>query len=89
MIFLLLYLLLTYRLRTSSVLVVFARGLGAELCKNIVLAGVKSITLLDNAPLKSSDLGSRFLGNTDGVNVSNIYFTQHSLIQRPLLHLLH
>lgn len=58
------------RLRTSAVLVVGARGLGAELCKNIVLAGVRSVTLLDDGCLTSSTLGSRFLGRTDGVNVS-------------------
>lgn len=60
---------LTGRLRRSSVLVVGARGLGAELCKNIVLAGVRSVTLLDHAPLTPASLGSRFLGRTDGVNV--------------------
>lgn len=57
------------RLRTSSVLVVGASGLGAELCKNIVLAGVKSVTLLDHALLTPVNLASRFLGHADGVNV--------------------
>ena len=54
----------------STVLVVGAKGLGAEVCKNIVLAGVKSLTLLDHEPLGPADLGCRFLGNSDGVNVS-------------------
>jgi ubiquitin-like 1-activating enzyme E1 A len=54
------------RLRTSSVLVVGAKGLGAELCKNIVLAGVKSLTLLDHALVSPSDLGNRFLVSKDG-----------------------
>ena len=57
------------RLRKSTVLVVGAKGLGAELCKNVVLAGVKSLTLLDHTPLSPDDLGCRFLGNTDGMNV--------------------
>ena len=55
----------------SSVLVVGARGLGAELCKNIVLAGVRSVTVLDHAILTPANLGSRFLGRADGVNVRN------------------
>ena len=51
-------------------LVVGAKGLGAELCKNIVLAGVKSLTLLDHALLSPSDLGNRFLVSKDGESVS-------------------
>ena len=55
-------------------LVVGVGGLGAELCKNIVLAGVKSVTLLDNNALSSSDLGNRFLAHKNGENVSfNIF----------------
>ena len=65
------------RLRTSSVLVIGARGLGAELCKNIVLAGVRSVTLLDHALLTPADLGSRFLGRTDGINVRNRFNHMH------------
>lgn len=59
------------RLRTSALLVVGAKGLGAELCKNIVLAGVRSVTLLDDGLLTPSTLGSRFLGRIDGANVSS------------------
>ncbi|WAR19881.1 SAE1-like protein, partial [Mya arenaria] len=36
------------RLRASRVLLIGLRGLGAEVAKNIVLAGIKSITLLDH-----------------------------------------
>lgn len=61
------------RLRMSSVLVVGVSGLGAELCKNTVLAGVKSVTLLDHALLAPCNLASRFLGHTDGVNVRGIH----------------
>lgn len=60
-----------HRLRTSSVLVVGVRGLGAELCKNIVLAGVRSVTVLDSEPLGPEDAGGRFLGRTEGENVSH------------------
>ena len=67
------------RLRKSSVLVVGVRGLGAELSKNIVLAGVKTVTLLDHEPLTPSNLGSRFLGRTEGVNVStHVYIMYYS-----------
>ena len=66
------------RLRLSSVLVVGARGLGAELCKNVVLAGVRSVTVLDHALLTPANLGSRFLGRADGVNVRNSLSPLHS-----------
>ena len=36
------------RLRSSAVLVVGLTGLTAELIKNIVLAGIKALTLIDN-----------------------------------------
>ena len=37
-----------FRLRSSAVLVVGLTGLTAELIKNIVLAGIKSLTLIDH-----------------------------------------
>lgn len=36
------------RLRASRVLLIGVRGLGAEVAKNIVLAGIKSLCLLDH-----------------------------------------
>lgn len=43
---------------TSNVLVVGANGLGAEIAKNVILAGVKSVTLLDDTPAEWSDLSA-------------------------------
>ena len=40
--------MLYYRLRASRVLLIGLRGLGAEVAKNIVLSGIKSLTLLDH-----------------------------------------
>ena len=37
-----------FRLRASRVLLIGMRGLGAEVAKNIVLSGIKSLTLLDH-----------------------------------------
>ena len=39
--------IIAHRLRSSAVLVVGLTGLTAELIKNIVLAGIKSLTLID------------------------------------------
>jgi molybdopterin/thiamine biosynthesis adenylyltransferase len=53
-------------------LVVGATGVAAELCKNIVLAGIHSLTLMDDQPVTIADLSAQFLiGVADiGENVS-------------------
>ncbi|XP_045164557.2 SUMO-activating enzyme subunit 1-like [Mercenaria mercenaria] len=49
------------RLRAARVLLIGVRGLGAEVSKNIVLAGVKSLTLLDHTKVTEEDACSNFL----------------------------
>lgn len=71
------------RLRSSSVLVIGMRGLGAEVCKNLVLAGIRALTVLDSAPLGPEDVAGRFLTQTEGENVnakSYIFFFFCNLI---------
>jgi len=48
------------RMMGSSVLIIGLNGLGVEIAKNVVLAGVKSVSLHDDAPTKMADLGSQF-----------------------------
>ncbi|WFD31821.1 E1 ubiquitin-activating enzyme [Malassezia sp. CBS 17886] len=48
------------QMSSSSVLVVGLQGLGAEIAKNIALAGVKSVTLYDPHPVATADLGTQF-----------------------------
>ncbi|XP_069873431.1 ubiquitin-like modifier-activating enzyme 1 isoform X2 [Dipodomys merriami] len=47
-------------LQTSSVLVSGLRGLGVEIAKNIILAGVKAVTLHDQGTAQWVDLSSQF-----------------------------
>nr|XP_058952031.1 SUMO-activating enzyme subunit 1-like [Pocillopora verrucosa] len=49
------------RLRASRVLLVGIRGIGAEICKNLVLSGVKSFTIVDPNPVNEQDFLSQFL----------------------------
>uniref|UniRef100_A0A1B6LMY0 SUMO-activating enzyme subunit 1 n=2 Tax=Graphocephala atropunctata TaxID=36148 RepID=A0A1B6LMY0_9HEMI len=49
------------RLRASTVLLIGLKGLGAEFCKNIVLAGIKAITLLDDNDSTKEDTFYQFL----------------------------
>jgi ubiquitin-activating enzyme E1 len=48
------------RMGASNVLVVGLKGLGVEIAKNIALAGVKSLTLYDPAPVAIADLSAQF-----------------------------
>ncbi|CAH1790823.1 unnamed protein product [Owenia fusiformis] len=49
------------RLRAARVLLIGLRGLGAEVAKNIVLAGIKSITLMDHTIATEEDVCAQFL----------------------------
>lgn len=55
------------RLRASKVLIIGIAGLGAEIAKNVILSGVKSVCLLDNEKLKEIDLYSQFLAPPDKI----------------------
>ncbi|KAJ4413484.1 E1 ubiquitin-activating protein [Gnomoniopsis sp. IMI 355080] len=55
------------RMGASHVLIVGLKGLGVEIAKNIALAGVKSLTLHDPAPVAISDLSSQFFLRPDDV----------------------
>lgn len=48
------------RMGASNVLVVGLKGLGVEIAKNIALAGVKSLTVYDPAPVQIADLSAQF-----------------------------
>ncbi|KAK8921758.1 Ubiquitin-activating enzyme E1 1 [Platanthera zijinensis] len=55
------------RLFASNVLVSGLNGLGAEIAKNIVLAGVKSVTLHDEEDVQMWDLSSNFFFSEDDI----------------------
>lgn len=48
------------RMASSNVLISGLGGLGVEIAKNVILGGVKSVTLHDNKLTKISDLNSQF-----------------------------
>ncbi|KAJ8414546.1 hypothetical protein AAFF_G00037480 [Aldrovandia affinis] len=58
------------RLRGSRVLLVGLRGLGAEVAKNLILAGVKGLTLLDHEKVTEESSRAQFLipVDSDGQN---------------------
>ncbi|CDO95999.1 unnamed protein product [Kluyveromyces dobzhanskii CBS 2104] len=48
------------KMQHSSVLIIGMKGLGVEIAKNVVLAGVKSLTLYDPAVVELQDLSTQF-----------------------------
>ncbi|KAF9576261.1 hypothetical protein EC968_009823 [Mortierella alpina] len=50
-----------HRMRNASILIAGMRALSNEVCKNIILAGVGSITLLEHETVVEEDLGAQFL----------------------------
>lgn len=48
------------RMRSAKVLLINLSSIGTEVCKNIVLSGFGSLTILDNHIVTEEDLGSQF-----------------------------
>lgn len=48
------------RMQNSNVLIVGLKGLGLEIAKNVILAGVKSVTIWDCEPAAISDLSAQY-----------------------------
>lgn len=66
------FLFSSHRLRDAKMLLIGLDGLGAEICKNVVLTGIKSLTLLDDQHCCDHDQMAQFLIAPDslGHNVS-------------------
>lgn len=71
-------------MRNASILVAGMRALSNEVCKNIVLAGVGSITILEHEKITEQDLGAQFFlrENDLGRNVRPKSTPKSSLSQR-------
>ncbi|KAI9089817.1 hypothetical protein DFS34DRAFT_383186 [Phlyctochytrium arcticum] len=48
------------RMRTARILVAGLNGLGNEICKNLVLAGIGALTILEPETVNPEDLGAQF-----------------------------
>ena len=48
------------KMGSASVCIIGLRGLGVEIAKNVILAGVKSVVLVDDEPVEIADLSSQF-----------------------------
>lgn len=58
------------RLRTANILLITIKALGNEIAKNLVLAGIGSLTILDDAAVTADDLGSQFLVTEEHIDMN-------------------
>ncbi|KAL5487808.1 UBA1 [Sanghuangporus weigelae] len=58
------------KMASSNVLIVGVQGLGAEIAKDVALAGVKSVTLYDPEPVTIQDLSSQFFLREEDIGKS-------------------
>jgi len=70
------------RLRSSRLLVAGMKGLGNEVAKNLVLAGINSMTILDHEKLTKEDNVSSFLAPPDQVGKNRAQASLERLQQR-------
>jgi ubiquitin-like 1-activating enzyme E1 A len=49
------------KIRNANILLITMKALANEIAKNLVLAGIGSLTILDSEPVTASDLGAQFL----------------------------
>uniref|UniRef100_A0A7S4D0L7 E1 ubiquitin-activating enzyme n=1 Tax=Eutreptiella gymnastica TaxID=73025 RepID=A0A7S4D0L7_9EUGL len=60
------------RMSRSDVLVVGLSGLGCEIAKNIILSGVKSITVSDSEDVTWADLGTHFFVGAEDIGKNRV-----------------
>jgi ubiquitin-like 1-activating enzyme E1 A len=48
------------RIRSANILLVSLRALGTEIAKNLTLAGVRSLTIIDEDVVTEEDLGAQY-----------------------------
>ncbi|XP_037374228.1 LOW QUALITY PROTEIN: ubiquitin-like modifier-activating enzyme 1 [Talpa occidentalis] len=68
-------------LQTSSVLVSGLRGLGVEIAKNIILGGVKAVTLHDQGTAQWTDLSSQFYLREEDIGKNRAEVSQPRLAE--------
>eukprot|EP01100_Stratorugosa_tubuloviscum_P003851 TRINITY_DN1936_c2_g1_i2.p1 TRINITY_DN1936_c2_g1~~TRINITY_DN1936_c2_g1_i2.p1 ORF type:complete len:1019 (-),score=473.16 TRINITY_DN1936_c2_g1_i2:43-3066(-) len=69
------------RMARSNVLLIGLGCLGVEIAKNIVLAGIQSLTLYDNVNGQSSDLYGQFYINENGFNRNRAEFSLNKIAE--------
>ncbi|XP_043564560.1 ubiquitin-like modifier-activating enzyme 1 [Chiloscyllium plagiosum] len=69
------------QMKTSSVLVSGMRGLGVEIAKNIILGGVKQVTVHDEGKAEWNDLSSQFYLTVDDIRKNRAKASEQRLAE--------
>jgi len=69
------------RMQASNVLISGMNGLGVEIAKNVVLAGVKSVTIHDTQPVTYDDLSTQFFLHENDLGKNRAQCTQTHLAE--------
>ncbi|XP_033858479.2 ubiquitin-like modifier-activating enzyme 1 [Acipenser ruthenus] len=69
------------RMQNSNVLISGMRGLGVEIAKNVILAGVKTVTIHDSAAAEWRDLSSQFYLREEDLGKNRAETTQPRLAE--------
>ena len=67
------------KIRSANILLVGMKALGTEIAKNLVLAGVGTLTILDSEIVTEDDLGAQFLLSQDQIGQNRAQATQAEL----------
>lgn len=69
------------RMGASNVLISGMKGLGVEVAKNIILAGVKSVTIHDTEPCSIEDLSSQYYLSEKNIGTNRAKVSLENLIE--------
>ena len=69
------------RMQTTDILLVGLRGVGLEIAKNIILMGIKSVTLYDPTPVQWDDLACQFYVSDADIGRSRAAATYEKLAE--------
>uniref|UniRef100_A0A8C4HJW0 E1 ubiquitin-activating enzyme n=1 Tax=Dicentrarchus labrax TaxID=13489 RepID=A0A8C4HJW0_DICLA len=69
------------RMQNSNVLISGMRGLGVEIAKNVILGGVRSVTVHDQGVAEWRDLSSQFYLREDDLGKNRAEVSQHRLAE--------
>lgn len=63
------------RIRNANILLISVRALGTEIAKNLTLAGVQSLTIIDDDVVTEEDLGAQFFLREEDIGKSVCFVT--------------
>jgi ubiquitin-like 1-activating enzyme E1 A len=67
------------KIRNANILLITMKGLGNEIAKNLVLAGIGAITIVDHEVVTEVDLGAQFLITDEHIGLNRAFAASEAL----------